>query len=539
MVRRVVLGWARPLVALLSMLLSMLTVASPGLGAQARPVVPSDAKVYCDLERLAALGLIDTLLVGARPYTEREVVRLLGEARANIDRNPAAREWATDVIQAGLARYGRAGNRPIDEVRLDLTRLSSPARVTPEDETGIVDADINPLVAYSGGRQYVDGTTVGFETVHTATIGRFAALSIQPRLSLSATAGGGTRSTLTLQSGAVTAMFRDFSIEVGRDQVTFGQAQTSGILLSQNAPALDMVRIWNDRPWRVPLFSRVFRDLRGTLLIADLGGSRQIHPHSKLIGYHLATLPHPRFELGVQVVDVMGGNGGQPATLGDRILDAIPIIDAFRTSSDFQFSNKLAGIDLRWRMPEWRGFELYVEGAADDFDGRDFWRGFAEEAGYLGGVSFSCLVACGRWTARAEYHQTGIRYYTHTNYPLASRGFILGDPLGPRGNSGHLIADGDLGARGRIAVEGVFEVRSGNSYRATTTGPNDEGFHFELVTRRPAEKRTRLIASWLGDETSRLTPRITAGIERVHNFGFVGGADRTNALIQVGLTARR
>lgn len=536
MVRQTFGGHIRSLAALLLVFVASTRV----LDAQARPVVPPDAKVYRDLERLAALGLIDTLLVGVRPYTEREVIRLLGEARANVDRNPAAREWATQVIQAGLTRYDRTRNRWIDEARLDLTRLVSAERIVPDDETGVLPGEINPLVAYSGGRRFIDGGSAGFETLHAATLGKFVALSVNPRLSAytQPRATGSSSAELTLQTGAVTAMFRDFSIEVGRDYAMFGQARASGLLLSQNAPPLDMVRIWNDRPWRVPGFSRVFGDLRGTLLVADLGATRQIYPHSKLIAYHLAGLPHPRFEIGVQVVDVMGGNGGRPASFGDRILDAIPVVDAFRTNSDFQFSNKIAGIDIRWRMPEWRGFELYAEGATDDFDGRDFARGFVEEAGYLAGVSFSCLFECGRWTTRAEYHQTGIRYYTHTDYPVASRGFILGDALGPRGISGHVMADGDLGSRGRLAFEGVFEVRGGNSYRAATTGAKDVGFHFELVDRRPAEKRARILATWIGDETRRMSPRLSLGVERVHNFGFVGGVDRTNTLLQIGLTGR-
>ena len=42
--------------------------------------------------------------------------------------------------------------------------------------------------------------------------------------------------------GALKGLFGNFSIEVGRDYALFGQSPTGGLLLSENAPPLDMVR---------------------------------------------------------------------------------------------------------------------------------------------------------------------------------------------------------------------------------------------------------------------------------------------------------
>jgi hypothetical protein len=246
-------------------------------------------------------------------------------------------------------------------------------------------------------------------------------------------------------------------------------------------------------------------------------------------------LPHPQFELGVEVIDAMGGNGGQPASFADRVADAIPIIDAIRTKSDFQFSNKLAGVDFRWRMPRWAGFELYAEGDVDDMDPRRFKSSFLDDGGILAGVSLSCVVRCGAIGVRAEYHQTGIRYYTHGDYPIETRGQLLGDPLGPRGNGAYLTIDDDLGTAGRLSIEGAFEIRSGDLY-GSTSGANQVGFRFVQITQRPGEKRWRALAAWTARDDARIAPRVAAGIERVSNFAFVAGADRTNAIAQLGLT---
>jgi hypothetical protein len=251
-------------------------------------------------------------------------------------------------------------------------------------------------------------------------------------------------------------------------------------------------------------------------------------------------LPNPRFEFGVEVLDAMGGRGGQPASFGDRVVDALPLIDAiFRSGTDFQFSNKMAGIDFHFRMPSWRGFELYGEGDADDFDIRRLESVLLEDSGYILGVSLSCLFECGRFGVRGEYHQTGIRYYTHTDYPLSSRGLLLGDPLGPRGVGGYLTLDGESFKAGYFAITAAFESRSGNLYGTAVSGPNTEGFHFVQMLHRPAEKRARAVATWAPEwHGGRIGGRVSTGVEHVSNFDFVSGSNRTNWLAQAGIVVR-
>ena len=513
----------------------VLSIAAAGsAAAQATPTVAPLARVYRDIERLGALGFLDTLVLGVRPFSEREITQLLLEARAHVGRNPDAGAWAERVISADLARYGVHENRPLDAARAEAVVLASPSRPAPADQNGAIDAMIDPLAANRGGRSFADGGTFGVESNHSATLGPYLAAAIAPRFSLLGASNGSAAAQFAIQSGELTALVAGLSIEAGRIYSVFGQSSSGGLLLSPSGPPLDMIRISNDRPWTVPIVSRLLGPMRASAFVADLG-TRQVHPHTKLVAYHLATLPHPHFELGVEVIDAMGGNGGQPATFWDRVQDAFPIIDAIRTKSDFQFSNKLAGMDFRWRMPSWAGFELYLEGDVDDMDPRRFKSSFLEDGGYLAGVSLACIVECGSLAVRAEYHQTGIRYYTHPDYPIDARGLLLGDPLGPRGNGAYLTIDDDLGPRGRVSLEGAFEVRSGNLYGSTESGPNSEGFRFVQTEHRPGEKRWRALATWAARDDARIAPRVAAGIERVTNFDFVAGRSRTNGIAQIGV----
>jgi hypothetical protein len=528
--------------------------ASSVLRAQATVTIPLDAAVYRHIDAFGAAGLLDSLIVGQRPYSRHEIVRLLHGAQRSLGRRPGVSAWTERTIAADLLLYEpapgdgrrttdvgrRATGAMMDWLRIDGTYLDSPWRRIPPDSNGRVDATINPLVAYRAGRPAYDGSTGVIESRLSIQPERHIALFIQPRVTAAGVRGTGTStSTLRLQSGAASFLFGNLSIEAGRDAVVFGQAASGGIVLSNNAPSLDMIRVSIDRPAQLPWIFRFLGPLRGTAFIADLG-PHQNFPHAKLIGYKLSAAIHPRFELGAQVIDEMGGRGSPAGPFRDRLYDLVPLIDIFRTS-DYQFSNKLAGIDFRWRWPRAAGLEVLFDGAVDDLDARRWKSTLLEDAGYIAGVSFACLLECGALGVRAEYHQTGIRYYTHAQFTsgIAQNGTLLGDPLGPRGLGGYLTIDREEARYGTFALRGAFEVRSGNRYGAASTGPQDRGFHFVLLERHPAEKRVRGVVSWSGAERARsLSMRAALGVERVHNFNFVGGAHRTNVLAQLGMEWR-
>jgi hypothetical protein len=221
------------------------------------------------------------------------------------------------------------------------------------------------------------------------------------------------------------------------------------------------------------------------------------------------------------------------------VLDAVPIIDVFRTHSDFQFSNKMAGADFHWRVPSWRGFELYGESVIDDFDARRLKSSFLDDGGYIAGTALSCITQCGRLGVRAEYRQTGIRYYTHSDYFLAQHQDLLGDPLGPRGLGGYLTVDGESGSGAYGALTGAFEVRSGNRYAGVANDPHQSDFHFVQISHAPGEKRARLMATVSTSHgVDRFSVRATAGVEHVTNYQFVEGSTRNNLLGTVAFVVR-
>src|SRR4051812_3869239 len=74
--------------------LVVLLAVPAALRAQASPPIDPLERVYRDIDRLASLGLIDDLIVGQRPLSERQIGRLLTEAQSNLARltSPSATE---------------------------------------------------------------------------------------------------------------------------------------------------------------------------------------------------------------------------------------------------------------------------------------------------------------------------------------------------------------------------------------------------------------------------------------------------------------
>ena len=526
----------------LTAVLALALTVSRGIAAQVRAFVPPDSPIYGDIDRLSAAGLIDTIVIGTRPYTEREIVRLLSEAKRNLGRRAGETEWAARAIAAGLRRYDRSALGAVETVSASLTFLDSPYREIPADGNGSIDATINPLASYQAGRPLVNGTTMTLESFVDASIGRFFAASFQPRAAVGAPRTSANEATFRLQSGNVVGALGNLVIDAGRGYVQFSQSYPSGLLLSANGPPLDMIRISTERPAALPWLFRLLGPMYGTLFVADLGTSNQVHAHAKLAGYHLSILPHPNVELGAEVIDETGGNGSPPGTFTDRIIDLFPVFDLplfemlYRGYGNLRFSNKLVGVDGRIRAPALAGMEIYAEVAVDDADIRRLRSTLLEDGGIIGGVAWSCLIECGRVVARFEYHQTGIRYYTHTDFSsgVQQQGALLGDPLGPRGLGGYATLDAEAGRFGRLKASVAHEVRSGNLYRSAATDSTLSDFHFEQILHRPGEHRTRVGTEWrTGGVDSRWSGAIGFGVELVTNADFVADRRRLNSIARV------
>jgi hypothetical protein len=525
-----------------SALLVVALLAPSIAAAQATTDLPLSDEAHRRLSRLIALDLVDTAIVGQRPYSRREAARMVASARRAMATAP--RPAAAEHLVASLERELRDPGHTalLDRAGLTLRATNSAPRTFPDDGLGGVDAWLSPLVGARGTEPIARGGAAMLQTQHSARLSNWLVAEARPRLvSATRTARGPDRApALDIDVAYVRAQAGSFMLDVGRSELSFGQGTFSTLGMTEHAPPLLMARLSTDRPIHVPLFSRIAGPVRGTLFVADLG-AEQNYPHARLAGWKLNFLPHRRLELGVNVLSQQGGGGAPPAPFGERVLDLLPLYDAiFVTDRDFEISNKLSGIEFRYRMP-WRPIELHGELLIDDWDERRLASTLWEDAGYVVGMTAPVVYSDGRLTLAAEAHHTGLRMYRHGDFTsgVATRGRLIGNPLGPNANAGYLRLSLDRGFGTTWEVDGAYEFRSGRRY-ITSGGIGEETLVFHLTGRQPAEYRRRLVVRGRDLVANRypfardLRTLGEAGVEWVRNDAH-GTGSRVNFLGRVGV----
>lgn len=514
------------------------------LPAQTRITVPVQDPVYVDVDRLIALRLVEVGLYGQRPYSRRELARMAREAAAAVERRHVS-DATRAIVQRMSGRFA-AEMRQLDKVDTiptgpyvaaitELLWLSSRGREMPDDESGSVDATINPLTAGRAGRDYGTGgrPSLAAEPRLEFQTNRIGAV-IQPRSLLSE-----GETDFTWEALSLSVPIRNVTIEIGRQPIVWGQGMEGGLMFSSSGKPLDMLRVSTDLPFRA-WFIKGKSPMRGSVVAAHLG-PRQHYPNSFLIAYKLSGHPFTnRVELAASVLGVQGGRGAPRGSFLDHVMDLIPAFKYLLPDNTTQFSNKLAGWEYRLRIPEWNGLQLYAEHAFEDMDPRRWGSTFWQDGGHIIGASLNDLGPDGTVSAAWEYHHTGIRFYKHGEFMsgMTFNGTLFGDPLGNQGDAGYMRLTWDRGGTRRVTLNVAHERRDGDSYRALSDGPNEDNFRFEMYQSVPAEWRTRLEGTyrfiWQGSDVA-----LMGGFERARNFGFVQGDNRNNYLVGLSLGAFR
>ena len=502
-------------------------LAAPA-AAQATQTVPPDHPVYSFIDRLLALRLADTVLAGQRMLSRREVGRILAEARARgaTDTSWIGRRLSefTEVFPSDLERAPMMGL-----VEGELTAADSPPRGIAPDANGVISVVVNPMLANRLGRPYIDGTTASAIAGGSLPIAPWLVVDGSFRYSLFAAQGTSANDDGQVERLYARALWRNLAVLAGRDHIFLGQGHSAGLMASLNPRAIDQVRLSADRPFVMPWLLRYIGPTQATILLGDLG-SRQFFPHSSFLAYKVSVRPHRAFELGVGLTEIVGGEGAPGGTFTEKVQDAFPLLDALFLHRNLLFSNKLVGVDLRYTIPRTRGLQFHAEGAFDDFDLRRVKSVFTEDAGYVWGLTATCFAECGPVRASAEYHVTGVRYYTHgtfqSGYTIDDQ--FIGDPLGPRGKAGYGRLDADAG-KNSWRLDLAYESRSGHKWGSVTTTPDDSDFRLIVIETHPTERRWRSMASLRrGLPNSAITYRAGVGIERVENFAHIDDTWRTN-----------
>ena len=513
------------------------------------PNVPIYDRIYRDIDRLVAAGLIKDAVYGQRPWSRSEIARMIAQARRlyNEKGGVSSDDWnmntaimADYLIEQLESEYRAelAGGDPvrlhwIEEATAEAIYLDSPYRQVPANNgVGQINAAINPLISNREGRHYADGGTFALESVHWATLSKYFSVYAQPRLEGLVLDEGSSEADVRAQLLYGKFTLGNLELEVGRDSLIWGSGEHGGVLASHNSRNLDMVKVSNDSPFLHPWIFKYLGPSKYTFFVANLGAS-YVLSKAYLYGLAASFKPAPFLEIGFEHQITIGGEGAPDFDFGD-------LVKEFFLYREDIYGQNLAdhrvGINVRAQIPQLHNAVIYGEGVFEDLGKESFWPQFTQQMGFLSGVYFPLLTSDGSDDLRIEYDHIPAAYGRHGIWTagLTEDGVFRGGELGPDGHGIHMTW-GHIFPSGALWESGVhYENRDSNLYtasRSSSGGPNE----IIEVEDRQSENRVRATTSLEWRTHERFTLRTEFGYERVWDFDFKPGADRNNFLAAVSL----
>jgi hypothetical protein len=365
------------------------------------PYVPLSSWVYPAIERLAALGFVQTAFLGIRPWTRMECARLLQEAGEKIgdaspegndndvNQNEAVRLHATllkefaeeSALWNGAANLGAT----LDSVYAGFTAISgTPLRDGYHFGQTIINDYGRP---YGEGFNAIDGFTTHAVAgpLSISVQGEYqhapAVLSDSPSVLAATAAADGT---LPLANGTATVnrfrllessiglTFNNVELSFGQQSLWLGPSQAGPFLFSNNAEPMTMLRIDSVAPYRIPLLSYFLGPVRSQFFLGRLSGQHweespalygpnltsQPFVHGTSISFH----PTSDLEFGFGFTAQFGGEGN-PFTWRNFLRTfyshrADPLNNPAKRLSEFNFNYRVPGL-RNW-------LEMYVDSMVID-----------------------------------------------------------------------------------------------------------------------------------------------------------------------------
>jgi hypothetical protein len=550
---------------LVLLLLLLFAVSARSALAQGTTVVPPTDLVYDDIERLSELGVLDSVIIGQRPYSRREFGRIIRIARDKLDRADIAGRGeridddvaiqASAILQRLASRFSeeageRAFDGPVfalfDGVALIGTFTDAIPRPFIGQFAGPLNATLNTLDLGRLGLAPIRGPNVGVELSQRIEATGWLSFHARERLELrrpQVESKSKTQGELLL--AAMRLRFRNVALSVGREEFTWSQNVDEGLFLSSTAPALDQISLAGDHPFVMPGVLRVFGPTQATIILAQLGPS-PVRSYSELLAYKVSIHPHPAVELGGTFMNHFGGEGAPSATLGDRLIDFLPFVDIFRTHNYVDTtralnleSDKLLGMDGRVRIAPLGGLLVTGEVLIDDFDIHripDLFTGYGSS---MVGFTFPVLLSPD-WSLRLTAKHTGILTYTHSQLAsgITTRGRLLGDPLGPDAKEFGAEVRWMPGPAMQLRLTGWSAQLSNADYVAFYADSALTQFVVNKTASRPNELRDRILGTLELQNDDGLALVMRGGVERIRNADFLGDR-RKSYIVDVALRLRQ
>jgi membrane-associated phospholipid phosphatase len=435
--------------------------------------LPIDSWVYPEIDRLAALGYVDTAESGMRPWTRSECARLVEESGQGIDLDDSspwtmtykrlAAEFAPELegkqaqpnlwIEDIYSRVGVISGEPLaDDYHFAKTFTYDFGRPFGQGVNdisgGSARATLGPLAFYVRGEYQHAGTLSPLSVSAQQAIKNLEALPFFPPQRTD------TLDRFRLLDAYASFTIRNNVISLGNQTLWWGPGADGPFLGSNNAEPLPMLRVSRAKPFVLPWIFRLIGNIRTEAFWAQLEGqqfvalldtagnrtvvSAPLQPHPIVQGIKLSFKPTRNLEFGFGVTAVLSGPGF-PLTLHSLLRSYTPTGNTI-PGQPTDPGDRRSAFDWSYRMPGLRNWLTFY---GDSFTEDEYSPiSFPRKSSFRAGLYAPRIPRLARVDLRAEGIYTDIPSlgavgvaYSNNHYlsGYTNYGQIIGNAIGREG----------------------------------------------------------------------------------------------------------
>jgi membrane-associated phospholipid phosphatase len=452
--------------------------SDPGrnLGHMGSPYVPLDSWIYPALDRLIALGAIDSAFAGMKPWTRTECRRLLNEAADRVRSDGIGGTEAEGLYRVLDREFSEDAAEQLVQGRVE----SVYGRVTTISGKPLSDGNhFGQTISDDFGRPYQQGfnSVLGFSAWTTSGpwVGYVRAeyqhapagpaipdsarqfiFSVDniPGLPPATPYAGVDR--LQLLDAYVGLNVQGWQLSFGKQSLWWGPSQGGPMMFSDDAEPLNMFRINRVSPFKLPSILGWLGPIRFEWFLGEFSGrqfvfqtdtgivgqfGKAISRQPFLQGQKLSFKPTRNFEFSVSTTTAFAGG---PTPLTFHIFGKSYSINGGGVSQGGpqDAGDRRSGVDFTYRLPKLRDRVLFYGEAFDEDEFSPL--AYPRKSAYRGGIYLPRIPGISKLDFRAEGGSTvpgdfttcvGC-FYVNNRYPDGSytnEGFLIGSWLGRAG----------------------------------------------------------------------------------------------------------
>lgn len=463
--------------------------------------VPLDSWIYSAIDRLIALGYLNSAFVGLRPWTRSECERLIETIPDEAVSDDATARPLIEALRSELS------NRELPEFKTINAELESVYFRT----TGIAgkpltnDLDFGGTLVNDYGRPFQQGFNgvsgasahaeygplafyVRFEYEHAPgapALPQSALIAIRngidPFLPLPPALPQPQIDQVRLLDSYVTWNVANWQLSFGKQSLWWGPGQNGAMLISNNAEPINMVRLDRIEPLPLPGILKHLGPMRLQMFMGRLSGHHFVHVDNNVFGTYnqpLSDQPYvmgqkvsfkltPNLEIGVSRTDVFGGPVF-PLT-PSRLMTVFFTSNSTSNAGTKDPGDARTGFDFSYRIPGLRKWlVLYADSMAEDEVNPI---AYPRRSAMNPGIYLPQLPKLRKMDLRAEAAYTDLPglllsdyfYWNHRyNDGYTNSGHLIGDWVGRQGKALQFSSNYWFSGRNKLQV----------SYRKLAVNPD-------------------------------------------------------------------